>query len=215
MYGVNFQHEMRVQAGAGYVVLYTNPRGSTGYGEKFANIIQYKWPGDDIRDILAGVDEAAKRPYIDANRAVVFGGSGGGLMTTWMVTQTDRFKAAVALYPVTNWFSHIGSDDNGMFVGSLYRRGWQWEKPDDYIERSPIFHVQKVSTPTMIITGEEDWRTPIAQSEEFYRALKIRGVDTVFVRVPGEPHGIRKHPSHRIAVLVHTLTWMQKYAPSK
>ncbi|MBL8291613.1 MAG: S9 family peptidase [Bryobacterales bacterium] len=215
MYGVNFQHEMRVQAGAGYVILYTNPRGSTGYGEKFANIIQYKWPGDDIRDILAGVDEAARRPYIDGGRAVVFGGSGGGLMTTWMVTQTNRFKAAVALYPVTNWFSHIGSDDNGMFVGSLYRRGWQWEKPDDYIERSPIFHVQKVSTPTMIITGEEDWRTPIAQSEEFYRALKIRGVDTVFVRVPGEPHGIRKHPSHRIAVLVHTLAWMQKYAPSK
>jgi acylaminoacyl-peptidase len=215
MYGVNFQHEMRVQAAAGFVVLYTNPRGSTGYGEQFGNSIQYKWPGDDIKDVLAGVDEVSKRPYIDAARAVVFGGSGGGLMTTWMVTQTDRFRAAVALYPVTNWFSHIGSDDNGIFVGSLYRRGWQWQEPMDYIEHSPIFRVQNVRSPTMIITGEEDWRTPIGQSEEFYRALKIRGIDTVFVRVPGESHGIRKHPSHRVAVLAHSLAWMRKYTEAR
>jgi acylaminoacyl-peptidase len=211
MYGVNFSHEFQMYAGRGYVVLYTNPRGSTGYGEEFGNVIQYRWPGDDIKDVLAAADHVIQQGYIDPQRTVVLGGSGGGLMTTWMVTETDRFQAAVALYPVTNWFTHIGSDDNGMFVGSVYRRAWGWQNPQDYMDRSPIFRVSKVKTPTMLITGEEDWRTPIAQSEEFYRALKVQGIDTVFVRVPGEGHGFRKHPSHRIASYVHASAWFEKY----
>jgi dipeptidyl aminopeptidase/acylaminoacyl peptidase len=199
-YGSTFTHDLQMFAKRGYVVLYTNPRGSTGYGEEFGNMIQYQWPGDDIKDVLAGVDHIVQAGYVDARRMAVIGGSGGGLMTAWMIGHTDRFRAAVALYPVTNWITHVGSDDNGVLIAGVYRKGWPWENPQDYIQRSPLFYARDIKTPTMIITGEEDWRTPIAQSQEFFRALKVRGVDTVFVRVPGESHGIPKHPSHRVAV---------------
>ncbi len=141
----------------------------------------------------------------------VTGGSGGGLMTAWMIGQTDRFRAAVSLYPVTNWFTHVGSADNGFYIGSVYRKGMPWEFPQDYIEHSPLFYAQNFKTPTMIITGEDDWRTPMAQSQELFRALKVRGVDTVLVRVPGEGHGIRRYPSHRAAILAHTVAWLDRY----
>ena len=211
MYGVNFQHELRMYAARGYLTFYANPRGSTGYGEAFGNTIQYRWPGDDIKDILLGVDHLIEAGQVDENRMAVVGGSGGGLMTAWIITQTDRFRAAVAFYPVTNWFTHIGSNDNGYYVGSVYRKGMPWEQPQDYIDHSPLFQVENVNTPTMIITGEDDWRTPIAQSDEFYRALKIRGIDTVLIRVPGEAHGIRKHPSHRVATDLHALSWLDRH----
>jgi dipeptidyl aminopeptidase/acylaminoacyl peptidase len=215
MYANNFQHEMQIYAGRGYVVLYTNPRGSTGYGEEFAQLIQHRWPGDDIRDVLAGVDHVIGSGFVDPARTGVIGGSGGGLMTTWTITQTDRFRAAVAWWPVTSWFTHVGSADNGFYIGSIYRKGMPWETPDDYIKHSPLFQVAKVKTPTMIITGEEDWRTPIAQSNEFYRALKVRGVDTVFVRMPGEAHGSLKRTSHRVAVIAHSLAWLDRYLMPK
>jgi dipeptidyl aminopeptidase/acylaminoacyl peptidase len=211
MYANNFQHDLQMFAGEGYVTLYTNPRGSTGYGEEFAKVIQHRWPGDDIKDVLSGVDHVVNLGYVDPARMGVIGGSGGGLMTSWTITQTDRFRAAVAWWPVTNWITHVGSADNGFYIGSVYRRGMPWEHPQDYIDHSPLFHVSKIQTPTMIITGEEDWRTPIAQSNEFYRALKIRGVDTVYVRMPGESHGSLKRTSHRVAVLVHSLAWLQRY----
>jgi len=211
MYANNFQHDLQMFAGEGYVTLYTNPRGSTGYGEEFAKIIQHRWPGDDIQDILSGVDHVVKLGYVDPARMGVIGGSGGGLMTSWTITQTDRFRAAVAWWPVTNWFTHVGSADNGFYIGTVYRKGMPWEQPQDYIDHSPLFQVAKVRTPTMIITGEEDWRTPIAQSNEFYRALKVRGIETVYVRVPGESHGSLKRTSHRVAVLVHSLAWLQRY----
>jgi dipeptidyl aminopeptidase/acylaminoacyl peptidase len=211
MYAVNFQHEMQMYAARGYVVLYTNPRGSTGYGEDFGKVIQHNWPGDDIRDILAGVDALIAKGYVDSSRMAVMGGSGGGLMTAWMVGQTDRFRAAVSLYPVTNWFTHFGSDDNGFYIGNVYRKGMPWDEPDDYIKHSPLFYAKNFKTPTMIITGDDDWRTPIAQSNEFFRALKLRGVDTVFVRVPGEPHGLRRYPSHRLAAMVHAMAWFDKH----
>ncbi len=213
MYAISFQHELQMYAAKGYVVLYTNPRGSTGYGETFGNVIQHKWPGDDIKDIMAGIDFLLARGFIDSNRLAVMGGSGGGLMTSWIVTQTNRFRAAVSLYPVTNWFTHAGSDDNGFYIANVYRKGMPWDQPDDYMKHSPLFFAQNVTTPTMIITGEDDWRTPIAQSNEFFRALKVRGVDTVFVRVPGEPHGFRRHPSHRLAAMVHAMAWFDKYIP--
>ena len=211
MYGVNYQHDLQIDAARGYVVLYTNPRGSTGYGERFGNVIQHKWPGDDIKDILAGVDALIRTGYVDESRMAVTGGSGGGLMTAWMIGQTDRFRAAVSLYPVTNWFTHVGSADNGFYIGSVYRKGMPWEFPQDYIEHSPLFYAQNFKTPTMIITGEDDWRTPMAQSQELFRALKVRGVDTVLVRVPGEGHGIRRYPSHRAAILAHTVAWLDRY----
>ena len=210
-YGACFNHEFQMMADHGFVVLYTNPRGSTGYGEEFGKIIQRRWPGDDIKDVLAGVDYVLKQGYIDPQRMAVIGGSGGGLMTAWMMGQTDRFRAAVALYPVTNWFTHVGSDDNGVLIANVYSKGWPWEDPEDYIRHSPLFYAKNIKTPTMIITGEEDWRMPIAQSAEFFRALKVRGVDTVFVRFPGESHGIGKHPSHRVSVILHTLAWLDRY----
>lgn len=212
MYGTTFMHDLQMVAARGAVVLYTNPRGSTGYGEKFGNIIQHKWPGDDLQDILAGVDHLTKLGYVDESRMGVTGGSGGGLMTCSMVTVTDRFKAAVSLYPVTNWFTHVGTGDNGFYIASVYRQGMPWLHAQDYIDRSPLFAASKVRTPTMIITGEDDWRTPIAQSQEFYRALKVQGVDTVLIRVPGESHGIRHYPSHRANMIGHTLAWFQKYS---
>ncbi len=210
-YGPGFNFDLQMFAEHGYVVLYTNPRGSTGYGEAFGNSIQHKWPGDDIKDVLAGTDYVLARGYTDANRMAVIGGSGGGLMTAWMIGQTDRFRAAVSLYPVTNWFTHVGSDDNGFYIASVYRKGMPWDYPDDYIKHSPLFYANHFKTPTMIISGDEDWRVPIAQSQELFRALKVRGVDTVLVRVPGESHGIRKRPSHQIATLVNSLAWLDKY----
>jgi dipeptidyl aminopeptidase/acylaminoacyl peptidase len=213
MYGLTFMHDLQMLAARGYVVLYTNPRGSIGYGEAFGNIIQHKWPGDDLQDVLSGVDYLIGKGYVDSERLGVTGGSGGGLMTCSMVTRTNRFKAAVALYPVTNWFTHVGTGDNGYYIASVYRKGMPWLNAQDYIDRSPLFAASKVRTPTMIITGEDDWRTPIAQSQEFYRALKVQGVDTVFIRVPGEAHGIRRYPSHRANVIAQTLAWFGKYLP--
>ena len=211
MYGNTFMHDLQMLAARGAIVLYTNPRGSTGYGEKFGNVIQHKWPGDDLHDVLAGVDYLIKLGYVDETRMGVTGGSGGGLMTCAMVTVTNRFKAAVSLYPVTNWFTHVGNGDNGFYIASVYRKGMPWLHVQDYIDRSPLFAVSKVRTPTMIITGEDDWRTPIAQSYEFYRALKVQGIDSVLIRVPGEAHGIRRFPSHRANVIAHTMAWFERY----
>ncbi len=174
-------------------------------------LIQHRWPGEDINDILSGVDEVVKKGFVDSERLGVIGGSGGGLMTSWMVTQTSRFKAAVAWWPVTNWITHVGVGDNGFYISSVYRKAMPWEDPDDYIRHSPLFQVGKVKTPTMVMCGEEDWRVPIAQSEEFYRALKVRGVPTVFIRYPGESHGVLKRTSHRMNVLAHSLAWLDRY----
>lgn len=211
MYGVEFQHQMQMFASRGFVVLYTNPRGSTGYGEEFGNMIHTKYPGDDYHDLMTGVDAVLAKGYVDPKRLYVTGGSGGGLLTAWIVTQTDRFAAAVSQYPVTNWFTQAGSADIGLLM-TRWMNAMPWENPQQYISRSPVFFANKVKTPTMILTGEEDWRTPIAQSEEFYFALKVRGVDTVLVRFPKEPHGIRgAFPSHRILKVEHILGWFDKH----
>jgi len=211
MYGVEFQHQMQMFASRGFVVLYTNPRGSTGYGESFGDIIHGKYPGDDYNDLMAGVDAMLAKGYIDPKKLYVTGGSGGGLLTAWIVTKTDRFAAAVSQYPVTNWFTQAGSADIGLLM-TRWMKAMPWENPQQYIARSPVFFADKVKTPTMILTGEEDWRTPIAQSEEFYFLLKQRGVDTVMVRFPKEPHGIRgAYPSHRILKVEHILQWFEKH----
>ena len=214
MYGIEFNHQMQIYAAKGYVVLYTNPRGSTGYGEEFANIIHGNYPGDDYQDLMAGVDAVVAKGYIDPKKLCVTGGSGGGILTAWIVTKTDRFAAAVSQYPVINWFTQAGASDIGLTT-ARWMKALPWENPKNYMDHSPLFFADKVKTPTMLITGEEDWRTPIAQSEEFYFALKARKVDTVLVRVPREPHGIRgAFPSHRIAKVEHILGWFEKYVTS-
>ncbi|RKY88845.1 S9 family peptidase [candidate division KSB1 bacterium] len=216
MYGVRFNSEFQMLAARGYVVLYTNPRGSTGYGQEFGNIIQYHYPGDDFKDLMAGVDEVIKRGYIDDKKLCVTGGSGGGLLTAWVIGHTNRFCAAVSQYPVTNWITEIGTADAGYYFGSVWMDGMPWENPDFYIKRSPLFYAKNFKTPTMIITGEEDYRTPIAESEELYHALKAQKIDAVLIRVPGEPHGAaRRYISHRIAKVLYIIDWFDKYTKKK
>jgi acylaminoacyl-peptidase len=191
--------------------LYTNPRGSTGYGEEFGNLIHTRYPGDDFKDLMTGVDVMLKRGYIDPKRMAVMGGSGGGLLTAWTVGHTDRFAAAVSLFPVANWITQVGAADAGYVHAALWMKTMPWENPQQYLDRSPIFFAKNFKTPTMIITGEADHRTPIAQSEELYFALKARRVPAVMVRIPNEPHGVSVRPSNRVASLEHTLAWIEKY----
>lgn len=212
MFGVGFQGEFQIRAARGFVVLYTNPRGSTGYGEDFGNIIHTKYPGDDFKDLMAGVDKILAKNYIDAKRMGVTGGSGGGLLTAWVIGHTDRFAAAVSQYPVTNWITQAGTADGGYTHSALWMKSLPWENPKQFIDHSPVFFAQNFKTPTMVITGEADYRTPMAESEELYFALRARKVPTVLVKVPDEPHGIRARTSHYIAKVEHILAWMEKYA---
>ena len=212
MYGVEFNQEFQIMAARGFVVLYTNPRGSTGYGEEFGNVIHTNYPGDDFQDLMRGVDALIGKGYIDPKRLAVTGGSGGGLLTAWIIGHTDRFAAAVSQYPVTNWITQAGTADGGYTHAALWMKAMPWDNVDQYLKHSPVFFAKNFKTPTMVITGEQDLRTPIAQSEELYFALKARKVDAVLVRIPDEPHGIRgAHPSHRIAKTEHVLGWIEKY----
>jgi acylaminoacyl-peptidase len=160
---------------------------------------------------MAGVDAVLAKGYVDPKKLCVTGGSGGGILTAWIVTQTTRFAAAVSQYPVTNWITQFGSSDIPLTT-VRWMKGTPWDNLKAYVDHSPVFFVNKVKTPTMLVTGEEDWRTPIVESEEFYAGLKMNNVDTVLVRIPREPHGIRgASPSHRIAKIEHILGWMEKY----
>lgn len=211
MYGVGFQHEMQIQAARGYVVLYLNPRGSTGYGEEFGNIIHTKYPGDDFTDLMKGVDQMVAKGYIDPKKLCVTGGSGGGLLTAWIIGHTDRFAAAVSQYPVTNWITQAGTADGGYTHSALWLKAFPWEKPQQFLEHSPIYYAKNFKTPTMVITGEADLRTPIAESEELYFALKAQKVPSVLVRVPEEYHGIRGRNSHYIEKIEQIMAWMERY----
>jgi len=211
MYGVGFQHEMQIQAARGFVVLYLNPRGSTGYGEEFGNIIHTKYPGDDFTDLMKGVDQMIAKGYIDPKKLCVTGGSGGGLLTAWIIGHTDRFAAAVSQYPVTNWITQAGTADGGYVHSALWLKAFPWEQPQQFLEHSPIYYAKNFKTPTMVITGEADLRTPIAESEELYFALKAQKVPSVLVRVPEEFHGIRGRNSHYIEKIEHILAWMERY----
>ena len=176
MYNVGFNYNFQLHAAQDQVVLYTNPRGSTGYGYDFANAIQNAYPGNDYDDIMAGVDEVISRGYIDENKMYVYGGSGGGVLTSWIVGKTDRFAAASVNYPVTNWFSFVGTTDGAGWYNNFEK--YPWEDPSEHIIRSPLMYVGNVKTPTMLMCGEEDLRTPISQTEEYYQALKMNKVPT-------------------------------------
>jgi len=212
-YGYVFDHEFQWMAAKGYVVLYPNPRGSTSYGKEFGNIIQYRYPGDDYRDLMAGVDEVIKRGYIDPSKLGVTGGSGGGLLTDWTITQTDRFKAAVAQRDISSWADWWYSDDFTLFQATWFKAP-PFEDPDDYRARSPITYVNKVTTPTMFVLGEADYRTPPgAGGEQMFRALKYRKIPTVMVRFPGESHELSRsgQPWHRIERLEHIVGWFDHW----
>ncbi|MBK5257641.1 MAG: S9 family peptidase [Vicinamibacteria bacterium] len=212
-YGYTFFHEMQWMAAKGYVVLYPNPRGSTGYGQDFANIIQYHYPGDDAKDLLIGVDEMVKRGWADPAKLAVTGGSGGGVLTNWIVTQDQRFKAAASQRSIADWAGFWYTADFVLFQPSWFRAA-PWQDPKDFAARSAITFVANVKTPLMLIEGEDDLRTPPSDGgEQMFRALKYLKIDTVMVRFPGETHELSRSgkPSHRIGRLRHIVGWFDKY----
>ena len=216
-FGYTFFHEMQWMAAKGYVVLYPNPRGSSSYGQEFGNVIQYNFPGDDAKDLLAGVDEMVKRGIADPKRLGVTGGSGGGILTNWIVTQTDRFAAAASQRSIADWSTFFYTADFTLFRPTWFR-GAPWEKPEDFARLSPITHVDKVTTPLMLIEGEDDYRTPpAAGGEQMFRALKYLRKPTVMVRFPGETHELSRsgQPWHRIERLRHITAWFDKYLQGK
>ncbi len=208
MYSVRFNWAFQNFSAEGYAVLYTNPRGSTGYGQDFVNGIQYSYPGKDYDDLMAGVDEALKRNWIDEENLFVCGGSGGGVLTAWIVGHTDRFRAAVSMRPVINWHSFVGTTDGSSWYYQF--RSFPWDDPLEYSVRSPLRYVENVKTPTMVMTGEADLRTPMTQSEEYYRALKMLKKETLLVRMPNEYHGWRR-PSHRLMQQLYLQAWFDKF----
>jgi dipeptidyl aminopeptidase/acylaminoacyl peptidase len=211
-YGFVFDHEFQWMAAKGYVVLYPNPRGSTTYGQEFGNIIQYNYPGDDYKDLMAGVDELIKRGYIDEKKLGITGGSGGGVLTNWSIGHTTRFAAAVSQRDIADWSAWWYSADFTQFQSEWFK-GAPFEDPD-FKRRSPITYIDKVTTPLMLILGEADWRTPTgAGGEQMFRALKYRKIPTVMIRFPGESHELSRsgQPWHRIERLEHIVGWFDKW----
>ena len=212
-YGFIFDHELQWMAAKGYVVLYPNPRGSTTYGQEFGNVIQYNYPGDDFKDLMAGVDEVLKRGYIDANKLGVTGGSGGGLLTNWTIGHTTRFAAAVSQRDIASWSDWWYSADFTLFQATWFKAA-PFEDPEDYKARSPLTYINNVKTPLMLILGEADYRTPPgAGGEEMFRALKYKKIPTVMVRFPNESHELSRsgQPWHRIERLQHIVGWFDKW----
>jgi dipeptidyl aminopeptidase/acylaminoacyl peptidase len=210
-YGDRFSVEVQLYAAAGYVVLYANPRGSTSYGEEFMQLIHHNYPGEDYDDLMSGVDAVVAGGHVDEQQLYVTGGSGGGVLTAWIIGKTDRFRAAAVAKPVINWYSFVLTAD----LYNMFYQYWfanpPWEDPDEYIRRSPLSLVGRVTTPAMVISGEVDYRTPISEAEQYYQALQLRGVDAVLVRVPGASHGIAARPSHEIAKVSYILEWFERY----
>jgi dipeptidyl aminopeptidase/acylaminoacyl peptidase len=213
-YGPRFAAELQLYAAAGYNVLFSNPRGSTSYGEEFGNLIHHAYPGRDFDDLMGAVDAAIARGGVDGERLFVTGGSGGGVLTAWIVGTTDRFRAAAVQKPVINWASFALTAD----LPNVFYKYWfpapPWEDYESYWQRSPLSRVGNVKTPTMVVTGEQDFRTPISESEQFYQALRIRGVDTLLVRVPGASHSLDVRPSQLNARIAYILAWFDKHDPA-
>ncbi len=214
-YGSRFSAECQLFASAGYVVLYTNPRGSTSYGAEFGNLIHHNYPGEDYDDLMSGVDHVIDKGYIDDDQLYVTGGSGGGVLTAWIVGKTDRFRAAVVAKPVINWYSFVLYSDNLGFLSKYWFPGKPWDHVAHNMSRSPIRLVKNVTTPTMLLTGEQDWRTPISESEQYYAALKLEGVETAMVRIPGASHGIAAKPSNLIAKVNSITRWFKEHSVDK
>ncbi|HEX5262459.1 MAG TPA: S9 family peptidase [Phenylobacterium sp.] len=211
-YGALWSSELQLYAAAGYVVLYANPRGSASYGDAFASGIARDWPGKDYDDLMSAVDAAIAKGFVDPNNLFVTGGSGGGLLTTWIVGKTARFRAAVAQRPVINWTSQTLTSDEYTFMGPYWLGALPWEDPERYWRHSPLSLVGAVRTPTMLMVGEEDHRTPPAEAEQYYQALQLRGVPTAMVRVPGASHGtLAERPSHLAQEVGAIVAWFDRY----
>ena len=211
-YGDFFSAEMQLMASEGYIVFYDNYRGSASYGEDFALLLQGKYASrEDFQDHMSGIDHLIDRGFVDADNLFICGGSAGGIGTAYAIGLTDRFNAAVAAKPVINWISKTLTADSYVFQTHHQFSGPPWEKFDEYWQRSPLSLMGNVVTPTMLLTGEKDRRTPISETEQFYQALKLKGVDAVMVRLPGSAHSIAGRPSRLLSKVGHTLAWFERY----
>ncbi len=214
-YGPHFSAEVQMYVAKGYMVLYGNPRGSTSYGNDFANTIHHNYPSNDYDDLMDAVDEVIKTGAVNTDEMYVTGGSGGGVLTAWIVGKTDRFRAAVVAKPVINWASFVLTADFSPFFTKYWFPDMPWNAPDHYWARSPLSLVGNVKTPTMLLTGEVDYRTPMSETEQYYQALKLQKVDSVMVRIPGSGHGIAAKPSNLAQKVGNILAWFEKHGPKK
>ena len=214
-YGDRFSAELQLYAADGYVVFYPNPRGSTSYGEEFANLLYNNYPGQDYNDVMDGVDELVKRNIVDNEKLFVTGGSAGGIMTAWMIGKNNRFKAAVVAKPVMNWISKTLVADNYYGYANSRYTGQPWENFETYWKFSPISVVGNIETPTMVMVGMNDLRTPPSEAKQLYHALKLRKIKTILVEIPEASHGIARKPSNLISKVAHALAWFKDYTHPK
>lgn len=214
-YGPHFSSEVQLYAAAGYMVLYVNPRGSTSYGQDFANLIHHNYPSQDYDDLMDAVSAAVATGSVAEDQLYITGGSGGGTLTAWSIGKTNRFRAAVVAKPVINWASFVLTADFSNYFTKYWFASMPWEDPMHYWQRSPLSLVGNVQTPTMLLTGENDYRTPMSETEQYYEALKLRGVDSVMVRIPKSGHGIAAKPSNLVQKAGNILAWFEKHAPAE
>jgi len=214
-YGDRFSIEMQLYASAGYIVFYPNPRGSTSYGEEFGNLLYNNYPGEDYNDVMDGVDYLIDKGIAHEDQLFVTGGSAGGIMSAWMIGKNNRFEAAVVAKPVMNWISKTLVADNYFYYFDHRYPGQPWENFEGYWKFSPISLVGNIQTPTMVMVGMNDLRTPPSEAKQLYHALKLRKIETVLVEIPGASHGIASKPSNLITKIAHTVAWFDKYIPDK
>ncbi|WCL54221.1 S9 family peptidase [Gimibacter soli] len=214
-YGPAFSAELQAFAAKGYVVVYGNPRGSTSYGEDFSNLIDRDYPSKDYNDLMDAVDATIAKGFIDEERLFVTGGSGGGVLSAWIIGHTDRFRAAAVVKPVINWLSFSLTSDGYLHYSKYWLKGTPWDEPMDLWKHSPLAYVGNVKTPTMIMTGEVDYRTPMSETEQYYQALKYRKIDAAMVKIPGASHGIAARPSNLVQKIGHILAWFERYDVKK
>lgn len=211
-YGPHFSTDYQLYAAAGYAVLYTNPRGSSGYGQAFADGIDKTYPDSNFADLMAAVDAAVAAGIADPNNLFVTGGSGGGILTAWIIGKTDRFRAAASQKPVINWTTQALTSDGVPFFGRYWMGSQPWENYQAYWSRSPLSLVGNMKTPTLVVVGAEDFRTPVSESEQLYSALKLKGVPTALVKVPDASHGgLAARPSQSAAKAAAIIAWFEKY----
>jgi len=211
-YGAHFSTDYQLYGSAGYATLFTNPGGSTGYGHAFADRIEGNYPISNHDELMAAVDAAIAAGYADPENLFVTGGSGGGILTAWIVGQTDRFAAAASNKPVINWTSMALMSDGYAFFGKYWMKGQPWERADDYWRRSPLAAAANIKTPTLVLVAAEDYRTPRSEAEQFYGALQVLGVDTALLVTPGGSHGdLTMSPSQLATKTDSVIKWFEKY----
>jgi len=213
MYNVGFNYMWQNFAANDFVVLYVNPRGSTGYGTAFSGAIDHNYPGPDYDDLIAGVDTVIAKGFVDTSRMYVSGCSGGGVLSSWVIGHTDRFAAAAVRCPVIDWLSMAGHTDIPLFTYSFFKKPF-WDDPSDWLSHSSIMYAGKVTTPTLLMTGVLDRRTPMPQTEEYYAALKMRGVPVTLLQFEGEYHGTASKPSNFVRTQLYMMSWFKRYTRS-